>query len=119
MQGPEESKAMTETLDLEGKSFCLEHAGTSACPALVKERNARIDRGSLRANGSWQMSSLSSNTFPATDLEQSAFAHLCTLWYRKVLLETEHRVILYIFMVSSSKGKKSWGQWLQRAGTLA
>lgn len=37
MQGPDERKGMTETLDLEGKYFCLEHTGTLACPALVKE----------------------------------------------------------------------------------
>lgn len=40
------------------------------------------------ANGSWQISSLGSNTFSATDLEQSAFAHPSTIWDRKVLLET-------------------------------
>lgn len=53
MQGPEESKGKIETLDPEGKYFCLEHTGASACPALAKERNARIDTESLITNGSW------------------------------------------------------------------
>lgn len=53
MQGPEESKGKIEMLDPEGKYFCLEHTGASACPALAKERNARIDTESLITNGSW------------------------------------------------------------------
>lgn len=60
MQGAEESKGMIETLDLEGKYFCLEHTGASACPALAKERNARIDTDSLITNevGEWLVSVL-------------------------------------------------------------
>lgn len=103
MKVPGQSKGMTETLDLEGKYFCLEHTGTAACPALVKERNARIARESLITNGTGKCP-----CWAATLLQLQTCNHL--YWhifpnYGIGKFFWSIMQFLYSLVVSSSKGK--------------